>query len=313
LSQFLNRVHTPYWAAVRDLIEDWFARLPDKAQKDVRGRLRSKDNRQFHGAFWELYLHETLVRSGFDVECHPEVQGTTRVPDFLARRGDAAMYIEARTTFEQAVDPGDDKRLAQLLTALNRLEDPNFHLWVEVAAQGPADVRVGPLRKELESWLGGLDPDELLQQLEVGGDIDAVGAVEWKVEGWRLIVHPVPKAPGRRGVAGPAVGIHGPAQASMIDNVGPMRAALSDKGSAYGNLEYPFVIALRSSSDFADDFDVLGALFGSSVARLVRLFRLVGTRTVKRQPSKFECPTATGTQATTGRTETFQRCSSPKA
>jgi hypothetical protein len=288
LSQFLNRIHTPYWAAVRDLIENWFTRLPGKAQKDVRGRLRSKDNRQFHGAFWELYLHESLIQSGFEVECHPEVVGTRRVPDFLARRGGAAMYVEARTTFEQSVDPGDDKRLGQFLNALNRLEDPNFHLWVEVATQGPGDVKVGPLRSQLEKWLGELDPDETIQQLEASGEIDAVGAVAWEVEGWKLIVHPVPKSPGRRGLTGtPAVGIHGPAEASMIDNVGPLRAALSDKGSAYGTLEYPFVIAIRSSNDFADDFDIEGALFGSSQVQFRRYENGQTTATEVRAPDGY--------------------------
>jgi hypothetical protein len=41
---------------VRDLIEDWFSRLSPDAQADVRGRLRSRDDRQSSGAFFELYL-----------------------------------------------------------------------------------------------------------------------------------------------------------------------------------------------------------------------------------------------------------------
>lgn len=288
LSRFLNRVHTPYWAAVRNLIEDWFTRLPAAAQNDVRGRLRSKDNRQFHGAFWELYLHESLIRSGFEVECHPDIAATNRVPDFFARRGDSAMYLEARTTFEQSANPADDKRLGQLLDSLNRLEDPNFLLWIEIAAQGPADLKVGPLRREVEAWLSGLNPDEIIQQLEASGDIDAVGVVEWDVDGWKLIMHPIPKAPGRRGLNGkPTVGVHGPAEASMIDNVSPLRAALSDKGSAYGNLEHPFVVAIRSSSDFADDLDVMDALFGSSHVDFRRYQNGETTATAVRVPDGY--------------------------
>jgi hypothetical protein len=271
LSQFLNRAHTPYWATVRRLIEDWFTRLPEPAQADVRGRLRSKDNRQFHGAFWELYLHETLIRSGFDVECHPVIPDTPRLPDFVATRGASTMYVEARTTFEQAADPSDDKRLNQALDALNRLESPNFFIWVEVGAQGTSDLKVSPLRRMLESWLANLDPDDIIDRLQATSDIDSVAAVGWEIDGWHLIIHPVPKAVGRRGLDGtPAVGVQGPAEAAMIDNVGPLRSALSDKGGAYGALDHPFVIAIRSSSMFSDDFDVIGALFGSSLVTLTQ-------------------------------------------
>src|SRR4051812_45213903 len=106
-SRFLNRAHTPYWAAVRGLIEEWFSRLPDANQAEVSGRLRSTDDRQFHGAFWELYLHESLVRCGFEVDCHPELRGTSRRPDFLARRDGDAMYVEARVAYESSRGPGD--------------------------------------------------------------------------------------------------------------------------------------------------------------------------------------------------------------
>lgn len=67
-AEFLNRVHTPYWAAVRGLIEDWAVHLPAAEQVDIGSRLRSPDNRQFHGAFWELYLHECLIRLRFGTD-----------------------------------------------------------------------------------------------------------------------------------------------------------------------------------------------------------------------------------------------------
>lgn len=53
--KFLDRVAGPYWDQVRDLIEDWFSRMCPDAQADVMGRLRSKDDRQVRGAFFELY------------------------------------------------------------------------------------------------------------------------------------------------------------------------------------------------------------------------------------------------------------------
>ncbi|GLI03811.1 hypothetical protein Pa4123_90910 [Phytohabitans aurantiacus] len=95
--RFFDRVSGSYWDQVRDLIEDWFARLCPDAQADVQGRLRSTDNRQSKGAFFELYLHECLLRMGYSVTCHPELDGTSRRPDFLAEKDGRRIYVEARS------------------------------------------------------------------------------------------------------------------------------------------------------------------------------------------------------------------------
>ncbi|MFD8560550.1 hypothetical protein ACFV1N_25030 [Streptosporangium canum] len=80
-SQFIDRVAGPFWDQVRDLIEDWFSQLCSDAQADVRGRLRSRNDRQSKGAFFELYLHECLLRMGYTVTCHPEIDGTSHRSD----------------------------------------------------------------------------------------------------------------------------------------------------------------------------------------------------------------------------------------
>ncbi|BCB78382.1 hypothetical protein GCM10022251_30340 [Phytohabitans flavus] len=57
----------------------------------------AKDDRQVRGAFFELYLHERLLRIGYTVTCHPVLEGTSRRPDFLAERDGRSIYIEARS------------------------------------------------------------------------------------------------------------------------------------------------------------------------------------------------------------------------
>ena len=108
--QFFDRVSGPYWDQVRDLIADWFSRLRPDAQADVRGRLRSKDDRQSKGAFFELYLHECLLRMGYSVTCHPELDGTSRRPDFLAEKDGRSIYVEARSASSSDVAVGKSAR-----------------------------------------------------------------------------------------------------------------------------------------------------------------------------------------------------------
>ena len=52
---------------MRDLIEAWAARLPQSAYVELQGRMQSGDNNEFDSAFFELYVHELLVRTGHAV------------------------------------------------------------------------------------------------------------------------------------------------------------------------------------------------------------------------------------------------------
>lgn len=58
---FLNRVDDPVFDRVRRAMNDWFARFPADARADLRGRLSSGDNEEFHAAWFELYLSCTCA------------------------------------------------------------------------------------------------------------------------------------------------------------------------------------------------------------------------------------------------------------
>ncbi len=270
-AQFLNRVHTPYWASVREVIEGWFRHLPEDAQADVRARLRSRDDRQFRAAFWELYLHETVIRSGCRVTCHPELARTSRRPDFLVEGAEGEFYLEARVASAADDKITADRRRNRVYDSLNRLDSPNFFLWVDVEGEGTSDLATRGLRRNLEEWLVTLDPDEVHRQLVETEDIRSIAPFEWKADDWYLVFRPWPKAPESRGGDDiRPLGVFGPGEAYMVDDVTPLKKALSDKGGAYGMLDRPFVIAVRTSSMTSDEFDVLNALYGSLQVQFTR-------------------------------------------
>lgn len=261
--QFLDRVSGSYWDQVRDLIEDWFSRLCPDAQADVRGRLRSKDDRQSKGAFFELYLHECLLRMGYSVTCHPELEGTNRRPDFLAEKDGRSIYIEARSASSSDVAVGKSARVNAVYESLDRLDSPNFFLWIDVAKQGDAPLRARPLRGRLEKWLAGLNPDD---HTLVGTRRDELPGLTHEDAGWKIGFRAVPKSPEARGREGARpLGIFGGGEAQWVQDEEGIRGALTDKGSAYGSLGAPFVVAVASSSMSMDDDDVLNALYGTEV------------------------------------------------
>lgn len=156
---FLNRAGGEFWQDVRDLIEDWFSRHREAAQPDVRARFVPLTVVSLTGRFW-LYVHETLRRSGFDLICHPEVPGTARRPDFLARGGESDFYVEARAISKSDEWVAAENRRNVVYDALNTIESPDFYLWIDVDQQGPTDLATRPLRQALVRWLGSLDADE---------------------------------------------------------------------------------------------------------------------------------------------------------
>ena len=261
--QFLDRVSGSYWDQVRDLIDDWFSRLCSDAQADVAGRLRSKDDRQSTGAFFELYLHECLLRMGFTVTCHPVLEGTSRRPDFLAEKGNNSIFIEARSASPSDVAVGRSARVNVVYDSLDKLDSPNFFLWIEVERHGDAPLRVRPMRRRLEKWLDGLDPDEYTL---VGKRRKELPGFIHNDAGWKIDFRAIPKSPNARGRKGARpLGIFGGGTAQWVQDEAGIRGALADKGSAYGAPGAPFVVAVASSSISLDDDDVLDALYGKEV------------------------------------------------
>ena len=87
----------------------------------------------------------------------------------------------------------------------------------------------------------------------------------WQDErsGWRVALSPMAWTSSRG--SGRIVAIVGP-HAGWIDDRTPIRKALYRKAHRYGdNLDKPFVVALGMQRPFADDTDVLDALFGDDI------------------------------------------------
>lgn len=68
--QFLNRAGGAYWDQVRALTQRWLDQVADDSgYRDLRARMRSDDAANY-SAFFELYLHESRRRAGYEVSIH---------------------------------------------------------------------------------------------------------------------------------------------------------------------------------------------------------------------------------------------------
>jgi hypothetical protein len=261
-SNFLNRVAGSYWDQIRDVIEKWADAYPAGRKLDLVGRLRSPDNRQWTGAFWELYLHETFRRSDYEVSVHPTVPASRRQPDFLVTSPTAEFYVEAKSIFGKSTD-GEDARLRGVFDEINRVTSPNFFVNLHVGQVGPRALSTKGLKAELETWLGNLDPDEV----DPTDLLSETGRrYLWSSDGWQLEFRPMPIRAGARGRGNHRpLGMWSSGEARQVDDEGPLRNALKDKGSAYGKLDKPLLLALSVNTGFDRSFETMNALYGSAM------------------------------------------------
>lgn len=279
--EFLNRSASAYFAYVRSFIEDWLSHVPAQARADLIGRLK-RDDRQHKAAFWELYLHEGYRRSGFSLTIHPPVPNSDNRPDFLLTKGDERFYLEAVTVGEPDAQIAEDQRLQQVYRVLSELRVRDFSLGMEHLAIGSRPLATKRLRSTLVAWLESLDPDAAVEQMHRADTVgfDRVPQMSWDDDDWRLMFQAFPLVERARGTPRRALGVMGPGEGAIVDNVTGIRRVLGAKYGRYRKLDAPLVIAVQSNTEFpTDDYEVERVLFGLTDRRpfdpLVRQGRFV--------------------------------------
>ena len=269
-----------------ELLNRWFAELPSPQAGRVRRRLESKSQHNVEGAFWELFLHEALKRTGFDLELEVKPGAATRDIDFLVShaRSKRAAYMEATVAGDPAAVRARRKRLNAAWDEVNRAAPPGFFISVAVDHEGSQAPSGRRLREAVIPWLNRLDRAAVAQAFA-----DSAGAHElpeklFTIDDWRFGVRALPMTDD--GVASaddstPLMGI-GPMEMTYGGSGRAIRRALDRKRpSRYGALDRPYVIALHDTHLFADTDEAINALFGASAIQLT--FR--GTRSSNRRPS----------------------------
>src|SRR5437773_9134038 len=161
---FLNRSAWPASEGVRNLLESFFRRYPSSESAELKSNFKT----QFDSAFFELYLHELLLRLGCEVTVHPTLNGTDAKPDCLARFRGQEVIVEAviatdRTDKERA----RDARLNALYDAINRKTiSPNFIICLGPILDRNAVPTPKKIRKFIKERIAGLDPDVVATRRE---------------------------------------------------------------------------------------------------------------------------------------------------
>jgi hypothetical protein len=265
---FLQRVDQPYWARVRQLIEEWFLDFPADRRDHIEKRLRSRDYRQFAAGFWELYLFEVLKGAGLVVEVLKEAKD--RTPDFAVTVEGNRFFVEA-TIVTGVSDPQEqaDRRRGVLLDSIEQLRSDKFTLDVQVDRDGGDVVDktgnslpiLDRLMTDLQVRLQELDGLAAADQLP-NDTLLISHAWQWTDDGWAITFIPVLLPKERWTIhTVPLVGGLSHGEPYVVRDEKALRGKLLDKLEHYQGNFQPLLIAVHLDNPFASRRE-LAALVG---------------------------------------------------
>lgn len=255
---FLDRIGIEYFGAVRALLDAWFGKVPDIAQPNLRGRLKSGDERHFLGAFWELYLHELLDQLRHPVTIHPSLGGSASRPDFEVECEGGSVFVEATVATISDAEAAAKARLEQVYETINRLETSDFLIGLHAFEGSSSSPSVRTLIPKIEAWLSALNPDRVSAEYKEGRPLPERRFTD---SGWVLYVTAFPKREESRGAAERPLGLT-TSGLSFVDNYSPMLRKLQKKAKDHRGTTRPFVIAMLCNRIAVGNSDVERALFG---------------------------------------------------
>ncbi|HWT92450.1 MAG TPA: hypothetical protein VN238_05605 [Solirubrobacteraceae bacterium] len=263
---FLSRTSDAAFTRVRDTMNDWFTRYPSAEQPDLRGRMASGDQQEFHAAWFELYLYELHRRLGFAVDVHPDLPDAGTHPDFAVARSNEQFYLEANV-FGDRNGAGRAARRNAIVASIERIQSPDFWFWFDIEAEGPDSPPMKHVRRRVEQWVRTLDWADERQNMHP----DLAPCRVEEVAGWRFSFKAIARPPERRGQTRPTI-CGGPSDGGVFDHPVTLQARLEGKAGKYGAPDRPVVIAIRLDRLAVDGEDVHRALVGDGCTGRPGLF-----------------------------------------
>jgi len=241
---YLNRSARPAFAKVRKELERWFANYPESAKRQLKLRLRE----EFESAFYELFLHELLVRMGAKVEIEPNLGTRGKRPDFAAKLGGAQFVLEAKVFFDESTAAQkESKRNAKLYDAINEIEAPFFLAVERVICHSCMHASTRGVKAFLIRELEKIDPDFLCEHCQN----HELPLLEFKDDNITMKFRVLPKSREGRARKSRLIGMTSNARWSTSET--GIRDALKEKGNRYGEIGHPFVIGVNTIGELPMD------------------------------------------------------------
>lgn len=239
--EYLQRSARPEATKIRSVLDTWLSNYPRSEQPELVLRLQA-DGQDFLSSFFELYLHELLIRSNCFVQVHPNL-GTesSAKSDFLVK-DDAGreFYLEASVVSGKTdEEKGQDRSKNRVYDLIEGLEPPDFFVGVQIVRSASKTLRKKDLLNSLDEWLKSLVWEEV-----ISGSHEDWPEHEYLADGWEIEFYAIPKLAEARGKAGVRP-IGSMMDVRFADRRDPVRKRIISKGRHYKGPDIPFIVAVN--------------------------------------------------------------------
>jgi len=236
---------------IKNNLENWFSHYPPDEQKEIKSRFPS----EFDSVFYELFLHELLLKMNFSVDIHADLTNGEKRADFLvtATKGDS-FVLEARIrTFISKKEKMIQKLKDTIYDYINdNLSLKDFFLSIDrcriLSNSQPSSKNICETVKMH------------LENIEHSGE--APSKIHIKDSSIEIKISFIKRTEKGDITVDRPIGAH-MGEAHWSNPAHEIRKGLDSKASRYGQLEQPYIIALNCLDSILLR-DVVDALFGDT-------------------------------------------------
>jgi hypothetical protein len=261
--KYLNTSDREGLSAIRAMLEEWFSKYPDSERDEFIERFRNNKDSQFYSAFFELLVHELLLRLGYEVDIHPKLKNNPSRPDFLVQsQTGEEFYVEVATfTGMTTEEEAQEKNMNRIIDTINEIKTYNFFIKLNIIKYPKHSISAIKIKESLERELEGLNPDICAAMINTYG-FDALPKWRFFDEDFEFEFTPIPKDKQFRTelTSKPIGSISG--KVEWMNYKGELKKTLKKK-SKYGNLGKPYILALNYLSSFSPYHRIIDTLYGT--------------------------------------------------
>lgn len=256
---YYNDSARPDVGHVRDQLESWFAKYPQDEKEELKSRVKAT----FNSAIFELFIFALFTELGYSLKIHPVIAGTTKRPDYLAKKGNDLFYIEVKfMTMLSQNEQSLERRKNAVLDAIDKIDASNFLLKLEdISFKDNSQPSGKEIIRHFNKEISAYAPDDYTERLLLHG-FDGMPEVIYEDDKIKISTKLLPKSPLHRGTNSRSIGAH-PTVTQIGNDSEDIKGSLETKATRYGTLNAPYIICLNKQSVGLDLTEVQEALYGS--------------------------------------------------
>lgn len=258
---YYNRSARKDITIIRDLLEKWFSSYPENEKFELKKRFQ----KDFDPAFYELFLYSLFKKLNFEVVIHPDLPSTDKKPDFLIKRDELEVYIEAKVVNDKSANQqAFERKINELYDHLDKIICPGFLLQIDTlnvktAKQPSAKKIIDHIQTEISKF----HPDKITEEITKYG-FETIPEIEYENDDIHIIVKPMPVIESAREIEDKrAIGMF-PFETFWGGSADALKSSINNKAKRYGKLDKPFIVCMNMlASKGSMDWDSKTAVWGS--------------------------------------------------